>query len=221
MEHDGCWRRLRPADAGAVFALREAVLTSLRDADHYVREADERHFVLGHLGTFGESFGCFCDDRLIAYGALTTAIAESGEIDEFAACAPDPRDVVFAAMMVHPDHRDRGLHHEGIRVRLRWARDVGGRLGLSQVSAANLASLRALLGEGFVISRAVEHPDGRRRLLLTRRLADAPTTPWIEDLSFVEPTDFEALRAELSHGRTGRALIGRRDRTMLLVGSNA
>jgi GNAT superfamily N-acetyltransferase len=174
------WRRLESDDYDAVVALRQAVLGSLPDPDFYVREDDEELFVRGHLSVFGESVGFYERDDLVAYFALTTDVVSSGEDLEFAACAPSLDDVVFAAGMVFPDYRGRSLHRAGIRRRIAIAQDLGARRGLAQVSPRNRASLRSLFSEGFRCTRAVDYPDGRRRLLLERDLIGGAATALID-----------------------------------------
>ena len=136
----------------------------------YVREDNEEMFVRGHLNVFGECVGYFDGDDLVAYLALTTDLVSSGEDVEFAACAPTPDDVVFAAAMVRPDYRGRSLHRAGIRRHIAVAQALGARRGLAQISARNHRSLRSYFAEGFRCTRAVDYPDGRRRLLLERDL---------------------------------------------------
>ena len=164
------WRRLEVEDYDAVMALRQAVLSSLPDPDFYVREDDEHMFVRGHLDVFGESVGYFDGDDLVAYLALTTDLVSSGEDVEFAACAPTLNDVVFAAAMVLPEYRGRSLHRAGIRRHIAIAQALGAHRGMAQISARNHRSLRSYFSEGFRCTRAVDYPDGRRRLLLERDL---------------------------------------------------
>ena len=144
------WRLLGPDDYDAVVALREAVLSSLPDPDHYVREDNEEMFVRGHLNVFGECVGYFDGDDLVAYLALTTDLVSSGEDVEFAACAPTPDDVVFAAAMVLPDYRGRTLHRAGIRRHIAIAQELGARRGLAQISPRNHRSLGRISPKGSV-----------------------------------------------------------------------
>jgi GNAT superfamily N-acetyltransferase len=167
------WRRLVADDYEAVMALRQAVLSSLVDPDFYVREDDEEMFVRGHLDAFGESVGYYDGDDLVAYLALTTDLVSSGEDVEFAACAPTSSDVVFAAAMVLPEYRGRSLHRAGIRRHIAAAQELGAHRGFAQISPRNHRSLRSYFSEGFRCTRAVDYPDGRRRLLLERELARA------------------------------------------------
>lgn len=169
------WRRLDPDDYGAVRVLREAVLSSLSDPDFYVREDDEEMFVRGHLNVFGESLGYYDGDRLIAYLALTTDLVASGEEIEFASCAPTSNDVVFAAAMVLPKYRGLSLHRTGIRRHIAVAEELGAHRGFAQISPRNHRSLRNYFSDGFRCTRAVDYPDGRRRLLLERDIVGKPT----------------------------------------------
>lgn len=201
------WRRLELDDFEAVMALRRAVLDTLPDPDYYVREDDEHTFVLGHLDAFGESVGYYDGDHLVGYLALTTDLVSSAEDVEFAACAPTVDDVVFAAAMVHPDHRGRGLHRAGIRRHLEVARSVGARRGMAQISARNHRSLRSYLSEGFRVTRAVEYPDGRRRLLLERDLDSCGRVALIDDVALVDLDEFHDVRRELTEGRAGHGVL--------------
>jgi GNAT superfamily N-acetyltransferase len=213
------WRRLEVDDYDAVVALREAVLSSLPDPDYYVREDDEEMFVRGHLDVFGECVGYFDGDDLVAYLALTTDLVSSGEDVEFAACAPTPDDVVFAAAMVRPGYQGRSLHRAGIRRHLAVAQELGARRGLAQISARNHRSLRNYLSHGFRCTRAVEYPDGRRRLLLERDLVGGTDTALIDDVALVDMNDFYGIRGELTDARAGHRLLPTGDSALMVVGA--
>jgi GNAT superfamily N-acetyltransferase len=213
------WRRLEVDDYDAVMALRHAVLSSLPDPDFYVREDDEHMFVRGHLDLFGESVGYFDGDRLVAYLALTTDLVTSGEDIEFAACAPTFTDVVFAAAMVHPEYRGRSLHRAGIRQHIAIAQALGARRGMAQISARNHRSLRSYFSEGFRCTRAVDYPDGRRRLLLERDLVDASPAALIDDVALVDLNDFDAVRRELTDVREGHRLLPVGSSALLVIGA--
>lgn len=212
------WRRLDQTDYEAVLALRQTVLSTLPDPDFYVREDDERVFVSGHLDLFGESVGYFDGDDLVAYLALTTDLVSSAEDIEFAACEPTFSDVVFAAAMVHPDHRGRGLHRAGIRHHIAAARLFGALRGMAQISPRNHRSLRSYLSEGFTITRAVEYTDGRRRLLLERDLVGGDRTALIDDVALVDLNDFHGVRRELTDARAGHGLLPTGDTALMVVG---
>src|SRR4029453_5738319 len=201
------WRRLEVEDYDAVMALRQAVLSSLPDPDFYVPQGDEHIFLRGHLDVFGESVGYFDGDKLVAYLALTTDLVPSGEDVEFAACAPTLDDVVFAAAMVPPDYRGRSLHRAGIRLHIAIAQALGAHRGMAQISARNHRSLRSYFSEGFRVTRAVEYPDGRRRLLLERDLVSDNPTALIDDVALVDLNDFESTRRELTDTREGHRLL--------------
>jgi hypothetical protein len=213
------WRRLEADNYDAVMALRQAVLSTLPDPDFYVREDDEHMFVRGHLGIFGESVGYFDDDDLVAYLALTTDLVSSGEDIEFAACAPDLDDVVFAAAMVVPEYRGRSLHRAGIRRHIAIAEGFGARRGMAQISARNHRSLRSYLSEGFRITRAVEYPDGRRRLLLERDLVGGDSMTLVDDVALVDLNDFDAIRHELTDTRAGHRLLPAGSTALMVVGT--
>lgn len=213
------WRLLGPDDYDAVVALREAVLRSLPDPDHYVREDNEEMFVRGHLNVFGECVGYFDGDDLVAYLALTTDLVSSGEDVEFAACAPTPDDVVFAAAMVRPDYRGRSLHRAGIRRHIAVAQELGARRGLAQISPRNHRSLRSYFAEGFRCTRAVDYPDGRRRLLLERDLVGGTDTALIDDIALVDVNDFSGIRRELTDARAGHRLLPVGPKALMVVGA--
>ena len=213
------WRRLEVEDYDAVMALRQAVLSSLPDPDYYVREDDEEMFVRGHLDAFGECVGYFDGDDLVAYLALTTDLVSSGEDVEFAACAPTPDDVVFAAAMVRPGHQGRSLHRAGIRRHIAVAQELGARRGLAQISARNHRSLRNYLSHGFRCTRAVEYSDGRRRLLLERDLVGGTDTALIDDVALVDMNDFCGIRRELTDARAGHRLLPTGDSALMVVGT--
>jgi GNAT superfamily N-acetyltransferase len=213
------WRRLDPDDYDAVMTLREVVLSRLPDPDFYVREDNEHMFVLGHLNVFGESVGFYDGDDLVAYLALTTDLVSSGEDIEFAACAPDPNDVVFAAAMVLPEYRGRSLHRAGIRHHIAIAQELGAHRGLVQVSPRNDRSLRSYFSEGFRCTRAVDYPDGRRRLLLERDLVDGTDTALIDDVALVDMNDFCGIRRELTDARAGHRLLPIGNKALMLVGA--
>ena len=130
-------------------------------------------FVRGHLDVFGES-GLFRRRRPGRIPRPDHRLVSSGEDIEFAACAPTLNDVVFAAAMVAPEYRGRSLHRAGIRRHIAIAQALGAHRGMAQISARNHRSLRSYLSEGFRCTRAVEYPDGRRRLLLERDLVGGP-----------------------------------------------
>lgn len=213
------WRRLEADDYDAVMALRQAVLSTLPDPDFYVREDDEHMFVHDHLNVFGESVGYFDGDDLVAYLALTTDLASSGEDVEFAACTPDSGDVVFAAAMVLPEYRGRSLHRAGIRRHIKIAQGFGARRGMAQISARNHRSLRSYLSEGFRITRAVEYPDGRRRLLLERDLFSGDSIALIDDVALVDLSDFDSIRRELTETRAGHRLLPAGATALMVVGT--
>jgi GNAT superfamily N-acetyltransferase len=212
------WRRLEVEDYDAVMVLRQAVLSSLPDPDFYVREDDEHMFVRGHLDVFGESVGYFDGDDLVAYLALTTDLVSSGEDVEFAACAPTFNDVVFAAAMVLPEYRERSLHRAGIRRHIAIAQALGAHRGMAQISARNHRSLRSYFSEGFRCTRAVDYPDGRRRLLLERDLV-AGTPTLIDDVALVDLNDFDGIRRELTDTREGHRLLPVGSTALMVVGT--
>jgi GNAT superfamily N-acetyltransferase len=213
------WRRLEVEDYDAVMALRQAVLSSLPDPDFYVREDDEHMFVRGHLDVFGESIGYFDGDRLAAYLALTTDLVSSGEDVEFAACAPTFNDAVFAAAMVLPEYRGRSLHRAGIRLHIAIAQALGAHRGMAQISARNHRSLRSYFSEGFRCTRAVEYPDGRRRLLLERDLVSGAPTALIDGVALVDLNDFTDIRRELTDTREGHRLLPVGSTALMVVGT--
>lgn len=214
------WRRLDVNDYDAVMALRQTVLGSLPDPDFYVREDDEQMFVRGHLDLFGESVGYFDGDALVAYLALTTDLVCSPEDIEFASCEPTFSDVVFAAAMVLPEYRGRGLHRAGIRHHIAAARSFGALRGMAQISARNHRSLRSYLSEGFRVTRAVDYPDGRRRLLLERDLVSSSgRAALIDDVALVDVNDFHGVRRELTDGRVGHGLLPTGSTALMVVGT--
>jgi GNAT superfamily N-acetyltransferase len=213
------WRLLESDDYDAVMALRQAVLSSLPDPDFYVREDDEHMFVRGHLELFGESLGYYDGDDLVAYLALTTDLVSSGEDIEFAACAPTLDDVVFAAAMVLPEYRGRSLHRAGIRHHVAIAQELGAHRGLVQISPRNQRSLRSYFSEGFRCTRAVDYPDGRRRLLLERDLVGGTDTALIDDIALVDTSDFCGIRRELTDARAGHRLLPIGSNALMVVGA--
>jgi GNAT superfamily N-acetyltransferase len=215
------WRLLKQYDYDAVMALREAVLSSLPDPDLYVREDNEEMFVRGHLNSFGESLGYFDGDRLVAYLALTTDLVSSGEDVEFATCAPTLDDVVFAAAMVLPEYRGRSLQRAGIQQHIAVAQKLGAHRGLAQVSPRNHASLRSFFAEGFRCTRAVDYPDGRRRLLLERDFVGSTDTALIDDIALVDTSDFCSIRRELIDARAGHRLLPVGLKALMVVGASA
>jgi len=212
------WRQLEPDDYDAVIGLREAVLSSLPDRDMYVREDDEELFVRGHLNVFGESKGFYDGADLVAYLALTTDLASSGEDVEFAACAPTSNDVVFAAAMVLPEYRGRSLHRAGIRHHLAVAEQRGAHRGFAQISPRNHRSLRNYFSHGFRCTRAVTYPDGRRRLLLEHDIVGVVDTALIDDVALVDMNDFGGIHRELTDRRAGHRLLPIGSGALMLVG---
>jgi GNAT superfamily N-acetyltransferase len=213
------WRQLDPDDYDAVMALREAVLGSLPDPDFYVREDNEEMFVRGHLNVFGECLGYYDGDDLVAYLALTTDLVSSGEDVEFASCEPTLDDVVFAAAMVLPNYRGRSLHRAGIRRHIAISQELGAHRGLVQISPRNHRSLRSYFSEGFRCTRAVDYPDGRRRLLLERNLIGGTDTALIDDVALVDTCDFRGIRRELTGARAGHRLLPTGDKALMVVGA--
>ncbi len=213
------WRQLELQDYEAVLALRDAVLSSLPDPDMYVREDDEEMFVRGHLNAFGESLGFFDGDHLVAYLALTTDLAASGEDVEFAACAPTSKDVVFAAAMVLPSHQGRSLHRAGILRHIALAERLGAHRGFAQISPRNHRSLRNYFSHGFRCTRAVTYPDGRRRLLLERDLIGDVGTALIDDVALVDMNDFRGISRELTDTRAGHRLLPVGSGALMVVGA--
>ena len=213
------WRRLESDHYDAVMALREAVLGSLPDPDFYVCEDNEEIFVRGHLDAFGESLGFYDGDDLVAYLALTTDLVSSGEDIEFAACEPTLDDVVFAAAMVLPAYQGRSLHRAGIRRHIAVAQELGAHRGLAQISPRNHRSLRSYFAEGFRCTRAVDYPDGRRRLLLERDLVGSTETALIDDVALIDTSDFCGIRRELTDARAGHRLLPIGPKALLVVGA--
>jgi GNAT superfamily N-acetyltransferase len=213
------WRRLEAGDYDAVIALRDAVLSSLPDPDMYVREDDEEMFVRGHLDVFGESVGFYDGDDLVAYLALTTDLAASGEDVEFAACAPTSNDVVFAAAMVLPQYQGFSLHRAGIRRHIAVAEQLGAHRGFAQISPRNHRSLRNYFSHGFRCTRAATYPDGRRRLLLERDLVGGIDTALIDDVALVDMNDFCGIRRELTDARAGHRLLPIGSNALMVVGA--
>jgi GNAT superfamily N-acetyltransferase len=213
------WRQLDPGDYDAVMAVRQAVLSSLPDPDFYVREDDEEMFVRGHLNLFGESLGYYDGHDLVAYLALTTDLVASGEDIEFASCAPTSNDVVFAAAMVLPKYRGLSLHRAGIRRHIATAEELGAHRGFAQISPRNHRSLRNYFSDGFRCTRAVDYPDGRRRLLLERDILGGTDTALIDDVALADMNDFYGIRRELSDARAGHRLLPIGSTALMVVGA--
>ncbi|WP_156752421.1 hypothetical protein [Mycobacterium sp. ACS1612] len=213
------WRQLDMEDYEAVVALRDVVLGNLAHPDNYVREDDEEMFVRGHLNVFGESIGYFDGDDLVAYLALTTDLAASGEDVEFEACAPTSTDVVFPAAMVLPSHQGRSLHRAGITRHVAIARQLGARRGFAQISPRNHRSLRNYFSHGFRCTQAVSYPDGRRRLLLERDLVSDVEATSIDDVALVDMNDFGGITRELTASRAGHRLLPVGASALMVVGA--
>ncbi|WP_141746469.1 MULTISPECIES: GNAT family N-acetyltransferase [unclassified Corynebacterium] len=214
------WRKLDLDEMSAVMSLRECVLSCLSNPDQYVREDDEGAFVRGHLGEFGVSFGKFENNILVAYCALTTDLYESGEISEFEVCNPNSGDSVFAAGMVHPEYRGRGLQRESIRIRIEEAKRGGFSRLLAQVSPRNFNSLQNLFAEGFQCTRVASYEDGRSRLILSLELDNQSTgDDVIEDMELVPVRELSVINDELRNGRKGRHIVRSASEEFMVVGS--
>ena len=214
------WRQLDLENYEAVIALRDTVLHALPDPDFYVREDDEQTFVRGHLGEFGESLGYFIGEDLVAYLALTTDLAASGEDVEFAAYAPTSDDVVFAAAMVHPAYQGHSLHRAGIALHIATAKERGARRGFAQISPRNHRSLRNYFTSGFRCTKAVTYPDGRRRLLVERDLARPVAVTPIDDIALVDMDDFTGIHRALTDSRAGHRLLPVGGNALMVVGAD-
>jgi GNAT superfamily N-acetyltransferase len=213
------WRQLDLDDYEAVVALRDTVLRRLPDPDFYVREDDEETFVRGHLSGFGESLGYFIGDELVAYLALTTDLAASGEDVEFAVYEPTSEDVVFAAAMVNPAYQGHSLHRAGIARHIAIAENRGARRGFAQISPRNHRSLRNYFTHGFRCTKAVTYPDGRRRLLVERDMAGGVRSAAIDDIALVDIDDFSGVHRALTDTRAGHRLLPVGSGALMVVGA--
>lgn len=214
------WKKLDISALPSVLSLRECVLSNLGHPDEYVREDDEVSFVRGHLGEFGISYGRYENGSLVAYGALTTGLYESGEAREFEVCGPLPGDLVLAAGMVHPGYRGRGLQREVIQIRVEEANRIGASRLLAQVSPQNFNSLQNLFAEGFKCTQVVSYSDGRSRLILSLELSQLQTEDGlVKDVALVPVKNLALMNDELTGGRKGFRLVRSFSEDFMVVGS--
>lgn len=204
-------RLLAPAEAGAVLALREEVLSQLEHPDLYVREEDEAGFVQGHIGGHaggrGETIGVFDGERLAAYAMLGLPAHDAA--DNLGGLLGSPgRSANIASCMVRPAYRGHGLQRALLTARLSLAQAHGRSLCVAMISLHNDASRHNLLREGMRIAWVGEI-GGLRRQLLAIDLA----APWefdSERLRLVAPLDWELQRALTAQGWWGiSAMEGR------------
>ena len=121
--------------------------------------------------------------------------------------------------MVLPDYRGRSLQRAGIRHHIAAAQELGAHRGLAHVSPRNHGSLRSFFSEGFRCTRAVDYPDGRRRLLLERDLVDDTDAALIDDIALVDTSDFCGMRRELTDARAGHRLLPIGPKALMVVGA--
>lgn len=146
------FRSLGPHDFANWQSLRDLVIANLSDADHYVRESDEKYFYEQHSHPNGHCIGAFAGESLVAYAMLRVP-AQSDE-DNLAKVGKLPQThwnqvAHLASCMVHPDWRGDHLQVLLLRTRMALALAWHRPLCLAMVSLRNLASRRNLMRQGM------------------------------------------------------------------------
>lgn len=175
-------RMLDPADADTVRALRQRVIATLDDPDHYRIAGEHGDFVLDHLNTKGITVGLFQDDRLVAFGALgLPGPADVNRGQDLPLPATElPKVAHLSSAMVDPALRGHGLHHRMIDWRLAVAQRIGRHHALTTVSPRNHCSWGHLAAHGIHPKRLIDVGGGLMRLLVHR---DALTLPVFDPAS--------------------------------------
>lgn len=151
---DFVMRGLNPNDLSQILDFRAEVLSSLEHPDIYVPESDEISFVAAHLGERGQTFGVFCEKRLVSYGMLGLPAADDPEnlgrilgLDTLQ-CA----QVAHLASCMTLD-RFRGFHIQRslVTLRVNEAKKLGRRYCMAMVSLHNETSRSNLFAANMTI----------------------------------------------------------------------
>ena len=218
------FRELGVDDYERVMALRNDIIANLADPDHYVREDDERSFVMSHLGQAGISLGMELDGELIGYSALTMDMERAVHEPELARAVRDSAHaarqsldqyVLLAVTMIKPAFRRGPLHPAAIAGRLRIALERAKQGAMAMVPITNVASLRNLTRWRLSVVGLVEFPDGRVRFLLSGPVQ--PGEPeWDGPAQFVSLPDTAAHRRLTADGFSGHQVLVDQGNTLLL-----
>ena len=187
--HPFAMRLLSRSDLSALIRLRDEVLQSLPVEDMYVREADEMHFLLSHLGVSaigqsgkqcqgggGVTLGIFDREHLVAYGMLGLP---GGNDPDHLGCFLDlspevrARTAYLTSCMVDPAYRGRSLQRRLLAARMSLAQTMGKTFCVAMVSLHNEVSRRNMMQQGLRVSW-VGQIEGRQRQLMTIQLAPDP-----------------------------------------------
>ncbi|MEC4720709.1 GNAT family N-acetyltransferase [Noviherbaspirillum sp. CPCC 100848] len=171
------FRMLCEKEMGQLLDFRNLVLSSLSNADHYVKEQDEAVFVHKHLGPEGFTIGVYSNDELVAYAMLGLPPAdETNELADRVDIPVGHRHLIahVAGCMVHPAHRGRQLQKLLLAKRIEGARAQGKRYCISMASLSNHASRRNLLASGFHIARVTIMEAALKRQLLLLDMVEQP-----------------------------------------------
>jgi GNAT superfamily N-acetyltransferase len=152
-------RLLFPEDQASWSALRDDVLAALPDPDCYVREDDERTFLLDHCALRGKTIGVFHQDTLVAYAMLGLIDADDASHLGWALgmnAAERAASAHLASCMVRPAWRGLGLQRALLGARLALARAHGRHLCMAAVSLHNHSSRHNMLRFGMHLAWAGE-----------------------------------------------------------------
>lgn len=173
-------RALTADDLPALHRLHDDVLRALPDPGLFRLFGGAEKFLADHLGARGRSLGVFAQERLVAYGSVTLPAAD--DLDNYAGDLGWSSEraggvALLSAAMVHPSHRERGLHRTLIASRIDLARALGVPELLVRAAPANAVSRRTLLSHGFAVAWLGVQREGSLRHVFWRPIDGPAWTP--------------------------------------------
>ena len=151
-------RLLEKSDINQIIQLRTQVFHTLRllsHEDYYIREKNEREFLLQHCGELGETLGVFSNQSLVAYGILGYhSILEGEDFRTKLQLSPTElfaRAAQLSSCMVAHNFRHLGLHTLLIKKRMDLSIAKGYDCLVVAISSPNYASRENLFRAGFRI----------------------------------------------------------------------
>ncbi len=176
---------IRQLDIGwldAIYQLHADIHARLKEEERTFITRKTREDFACYLRGQGEIVGVIVEGQLVAMGSVLlpsarhpyTATADMPAV-------PVPQDIaVIQSGAVLPAWRSQGLQKRLIEARLEIARRHGRRHALSIVDTRNTASIRSLLGNGFVITGQGVDPDDGGAIFHCRKKLKAGLIPLLQ-----------------------------------------
>lgn len=207
-------RLLTPADAGAVLAMRRAVLATMPAALRAVDPARgfmpevEQAWAAKHLGPRASTLALFDGPTLIAFACLLLADAHDPEDPGhlLKLPAPDwPRAAHMAACLVSEDYRGLHLQAKLLNWRRRLAQSHHRTLLMGMTACGNTYSRRNMMGCGLGIQWVGEWRPGSWWHILVLDLLPGAWSPDVHSHEWVAASDLSRQQKLIANNYVGIA----------------